>query len=99
MATGSITWKLGGTPTPESLQVVGDQYSQLFSGQHDAIFAPDGSLTVHDDGTEANRPPRAVRFTIDTATATATEVEQVTDPRSSRPPVVAAHRNWPEGTG
>ncbi len=86
MATGDITWKLGGTPTPESLSVVGDQYldtgGQLFSGQHYARLQPDGSLTLHDNGSRANRPPRALRFTIDTSTNTATEVEQVTDPHA-----------------
>jgi len=82
MATGTVTWKLGGTATAESLSVVGDQYAQLFSGQHDALIAADGSLTVHDDGTGLNRPPRALRFTIDTATKTATEVEHITDHRA-----------------
>ena len=87
MATGAITWKLGGAPTPESLTVVGDQYvsggGQLLSGQHYARLQPDGSLTVHDNGTRANRPPRALRFTINTSNNTATEVEQVTDSRAS----------------
>ena len=82
MATGAITWKLGGTTTPQSLTVIGDKYSQLFSGQHDALLTSDGSLTVHDDGTNAGRPPRALRFVINTTTHTATEVEQVTDPRA-----------------
>ncbi len=97
IATGAITWKLGGTATPESLNVVGDQYSQLFSGQHDAMFAPDGSLTVHDDGTGVNRPPRAVRFTIDTATDTATEVEQVTDPRAESSACCGSAEKLPGG--
>ena len=87
MATGALTWKLGGSPEPESLGVVGDQYvaagGQLFSGQHYARLTADGSLTVHDNGTRANRAPRAVRFTIDTSTNTATEVEQVSDPRAT----------------
>ncbi len=83
MATGAITWKLGGSTTPQSLNVVGDQYAQLFSGQHFARLQPDGSLTVHDNGTRANRQPCALRFTIDTSTNTATEVEQVTDSRTS----------------
>jgi hypothetical protein len=87
MATGAITWKLGGSPTPESLTVAGDQYvnagGQLFSGQHYARLQPDGSLTVHDNGTRANRLPRAVRFTINTSNSTATEVEQVTDSRTT----------------
>ncbi len=89
MATGDLTWKLGGTAEPESLTVSGDQYldagGQLFSGQHDARLLPDGSLTVHDNGSRANRPPRALRFTIDTSTDTATEVEQVTDARVTAP--------------
>ena len=87
MATGALTWKLGGSPEPESLTVTGDQYlnsgGQLFSGQHYARFAPDGSLTVSDNGTRANRAPRAVRFVLDTSTSSATEVEQVTDPRAT----------------
>jgi len=85
MTTGDLTWKLGGSPEPESLSVVGDQYldagGQLFSGQHYARIAPDGSLTVHDNGTRASRAPRALDFNIDTATDTATEVQQVTDSR------------------
>ncbi len=86
MATGAITWKLGGSTTPQSLNVVGDQNAQLFSGQHFPRLQPDGSLTVHDNGTRANRQPRALRFTIDTSTNTATEVEQVTDPRTTPSP-------------
>ena len=82
MATGAITWKLGGTPTAQNLTVVGDSKADLFSGQHDARIFPDGSLTVFDDGTGAHRPPRAVRFIINTETHTATEVEQVTDPQA-----------------
>ena len=87
MTTGAITWKLGGSPEPESLNVVGDQYlaggGQLFSGQHFARLAPDGSLTVSDNGTLASRSPRGLDFTIDTFTNTATEVAQITDPRST----------------
>ena len=82
MATGAITWKLGGSITPRSLTVIGDSHAELFSGQHDARIAPDGSLTVYDDGTNANRPPRALRFVINTVAHTATEVEQVTDPQA-----------------
>ena len=86
MATGAITWKLGGSAEPESLNVVGDQYVDAGSallGPAYARLAADGSLTVHDDGTSANRAPRALRFAIDTSTNTATEVEQMTDPRAT----------------
>ncbi len=90
MATGDITWKLGGTPTPQSLTVVGDQYldagGQLFSGQHDARIQPDGTLTLHDNGSRAGRAPRALQFSIDTTSNTATELQQVTDSRVSASP-------------
>src|SRR5439155_7913841 len=33
-----------------------------------------------DNGTQSNRPPRAVRYSIDTTARTATLVENVTDP-------------------
>jgi hypothetical protein len=89
MTTGNVTWKLGGSTTPESLTVSGDQYlsggGQLFSGQHYARLLPDGSLSIHDNGSRANRPPRAVRFTINTSNMTAQEVEQVTDSRETAP--------------
>jgi len=87
MATGVVTWKLGGSLTPESLTVSGDPYvdagGQLFSGQHYARLLPDGSLTVHDNGFLANRQPRAVHFTIDPNAMTATEIGQVSDPRTA----------------
>jgi Arylsulfotransferase (ASST) len=86
MRTGAILWKLGGTPTAQSLTVAGDQYAAsnpdaLFSGQHEARILPDGTLTVQDNGTQPLRPVRALRFSIDPATRTATEIAQVTDSR------------------
>jgi Arylsulfotransferase (ASST) len=83
MATGAITWKLGGSATAQSLTVIGNTYSQVFSAQHDAKIAPDGSLTVYDDATLGGGLPRAVRFVIDTTANTATVVEQVTDPSAN----------------
>jgi hypothetical protein len=77
-ATGNILWKLGGTPTPQSLQFVGDTYGNI-SGQHDARMLPDGTLTVHDNGSGAGRAPRAVRYSINTTSNTATMVEHITD--------------------
>ena len=78
--SGAVLWKIGGTPTPESLSVVGNTYPQVFSGQHDARRLSDGSITVHDDATqEAGHPARALRFTIDATAKTATVAEQVTD--------------------
>ncbi len=80
--TGAIVWKLGGSQTPQSLTVVGDQYPAVFSGQHYARLLSDGSLTVHDNGTRANRLPRALQFTIDTSAHTATVTRQMTDSRT-----------------
>ena len=80
--TKSIDWKLGGTTTDKSLTVVGDDdYAPLhFAGQHDARRLADGTITLHDNQTVDQRPPRAVRFRIDEAARTATRVESLTDP-------------------
>ncbi|HLJ54289.1 MAG TPA: arylsulfotransferase family protein [Chthonomonadaceae bacterium] len=77
-ATGNIVWKLGGVPRAESLAFVGDSFGN-FGGQHDARILTDETLTVHDNGTQQGRPPRAARYRIDTAARTATLIEQVTD--------------------
>ena len=80
-ATGQILWKLGGTPTAQSLTVVGDPYgADPLGGQHDVRVLPDGTITVFDDGTFLGRPPRAVHYRIDAAAHTATWLGQITDP-------------------
>lgn len=62
---GEISWKLGGTATPERLKVRGDALSpKTFGGQHDARVLEDGSVTVFDNGSGQGRAPRAVRFAI-----------------------------------
>jgi hypothetical protein len=81
---GSIAWKLGGTQTPESLTPVGDPFgAALFGGQHDARMLADGTLTVHDNGSGRGRPPRSVRYALDTAARTATLLEEVVDVRAT----------------
>ena len=83
-ADGSIVWKLGGTPRPESLTVIGDSAgpNDTFRGQHDPRVLSDGTLTVHDNGFHPGDPrtPRAVRYAIDPIALTATLVEQINDP-------------------
>ena len=49
-------------------------------GQHDARILGDGTLTVHDNGTNKARAPRAVRHEIDESASTATLLESVSDP-------------------
>jgi hypothetical protein len=78
-ATGNIVWKLGGSQRAESLTFANDPIGK-FGGMHDARRLPDGTIALHDNGTDQGRPPRAVRYQIDTAARTATLIEQVTDP-------------------
>ena len=90
--TGEIVWKLGGTQRPESLKVVGDFVFDSFGlgGAHDVRVLHDGTVTMHDNGgtndnvtnPDPNRQPRAVRYSIDTASKTATLLEEITDPRA-----------------
>jgi hypothetical protein len=87
MATGAITWKLGGTPTPESLKWVGGNAHEPagFSGQHFARLAPNGDLTLQDNGTRDGRPVRALEFKVDGTNMTATLKAQVEDSRNPAP--------------
>ncbi|MBK5233194.1 MAG: aryl-sulfate sulfotransferase [Thermoleophilia bacterium] len=99
--TGDIEWKLGGTPTPESLTVVDDPYAGTgypLGGQHDARVLADGTVTVHDNGSGLERPPRAVRYEIDEAAHTATLVESVSDPEITSSACCGSVRRSPSGS-
>lgn len=62
---GGVVWKLGGTERSESLDLQGSTVGpDPMSGNHDARILPNGDLTVHDNGTRLNRPPRMARFEI-----------------------------------
>jgi hypothetical protein len=76
---GHVEWKLGGTTTPQSLTVSQDIYATPFGGQHDVRRLGDGTVTVYDNGTRLNRPPRAVRFRINLAGKAATRLESLSD--------------------
>jgi hypothetical protein len=80
MSDGRIRWKLGGTKTSRSLRVVGDRANYPLGGQHDARAWGD-SVTIFDNGTDLNRPPRVVRFEIDTKRRRAILREKLRDPR------------------
>lgn len=101
-STGAIDWKLGGTPRAESLTVVGDTRPtaigvQRLSGQHDVRIWPDGTVSVHDNGTIATRPPYIMRYSIDTTNATATVVEAISDARVSYSPYTGSARRTANG--
>jgi hypothetical protein len=79
--TGQVVWKLGGTQTPQSLEVVGDARGDYpFGGQHDARVLPDGTITIFDNSTGLADPARVVRYRIDEQARTATLVEEILDP-------------------
>lgn len=99
--SGAITWRLGGVPRPESLAPIGDpdMAGGGFAGQHDARILPDGTLTVHDNGTRGGRPPRAVRYRLNLPGRTATLMEDVRDSAVTSSPCCGSARrlaggNW-----
>ena len=81
-ADGGVDWKLGGSGRAESLDFRAGTFGAAdLGGQHQARRLPDGTITLHDNGTGKGRPPRALRFTVDPLARTATVIERVTDPR------------------
>jgi hypothetical protein len=78
--TGRIVWKLGGTQTPESLDVRGAGEVPL-NGQHDVNVRRDGTITVFDNDTTLGEPPRGLRFEVDEQRGVARVVDEITDSR------------------
>ncbi|MCB0858609.1 MAG: aryl-sulfate sulfotransferase [Solirubrobacterales bacterium] len=79
-STGEIIWKLGGTPTDESLEVLNDPLGEYpFGGQHDARVDKNGILSVFDNGSFLKRAPRVVSYRINQGAGTATLVSSFRD--------------------
>jgi len=103
-STGAIDWKIGGTPRAESLTVVGDlrptaigTNGQPLNGQHDVRRWPDGTVSVHDNGTNAGRPPSVIRYQLDTTNRTATVVQELHDDRMTTSGCCGSARLLPGG--
>ncbi len=79
-STGEVAWKLGGSPTPESLRAIGDPAHKLLGGQHDARIATDGRLSVYDNGKDRPRRPRVVFYRLDPEAGEAVYLGQLNDP-------------------
>lgn len=80
--TGEIVWKLGGTQTPESLEIRGDPLGHHPLGaQHDARFLADGTISIYDNRSALPEPARVVRFRVNEATRTARLVQAFGDGR------------------
>jgi hypothetical protein len=69
---GRILWKLGGTKRPESLKVRRDPLAAApLDAQHDARLHPDGTVSIHDNGSFGHdRLPRVVRYRVEGRAAT-----------------------------
>jgi hypothetical protein len=97
--TGDVVWKLGGTPTPESLTVQGGPHpANPLGGQHYARYHDNGTLTAFDNGWEQNRAPRGVRFQIDEDAGTATFLEAKGDPDVPSAVCCGSARRSPSGS-
>jgi hypothetical protein len=94
--SGDVVWKLGGTQTSRSLSILGDDVSD-FGGQHDVRALPDGTITLHDNGTDLGRAARALRFRIDPQRMTATLVERIAGPAAIDSPCCGSARKLPGG--
>ena len=83
--SGEILWKLGGTPTAQSLQVIGDPYGDYpLGGPHDARVLPDGTVSIYDNRIDLPGLPRVVRYRINPAAGTARLVDAFSDPAVKR---------------
>jgi hypothetical protein len=97
--SGEIIWKLGGTETPQSLEVLNDPHGDYpLGGQHDVRVLADGSVTVFDNRTGlADATPSAERFRIDQRAGTAKLVESIGDERVKSAFCCGSARRLPSG--
>ena len=96
--TGAVVWKLGGTRTARSLKILDDPYGKAnFGGQHDARVPGPNRVTMFDNGSLRDRPPRAVEYRIDRTKRTARLVNAVELGRIERSTCCGGARRLPGG--
>jgi hypothetical protein len=95
--TGRIVWKLGGIHTSKSLTVLNDTESYHLGGQHDPRITSDGTISVFDNRTGLNDPPRVTRWRINEQAKTARLVESFEDPTATASPCCGSARKLPSG--
>jgi hypothetical protein len=78
-STGEIVWKIGGSKTADSLQILGDPAHKLLGGQHDVRIADDGRLSIYDNGKDRPRRPRVVFYRLEPEQGRARYLGQLND--------------------
>lgn len=96
-STGEIAWKIGGSKTADSLQIVGDPASKLLGGQHDARIAADGSLSIYDNGKDRPRRPRVVFYRLEPKQGRARYLGQLNDSEVKTSHCCGSARELPGG--
>lgn len=96
-STGEIVWKLGGTETGKSLEVVGDPATKTLGGQHDARVDRHGRLTIFDNGKDRPRLPRVVFYRLDLERGRAIYRGQLNDPEVTESHCCGSARELPGG--
>jgi len=83
--TGEVLWTFGGVKTPKSLEIKGDDPHADYpiGGQHDARITNGNVLSIHDNGTHLDRPPRILRYRLDLENRTATFIGELSDPEAA----------------
>jgi Arylsulfotransferase (ASST) len=79
--SGKVLWKLGGAHTSRSLKIRGGLDPARFGGNHDARVLDGGRIvTLYDNQSLYDRPPRALAFRIDRKKRTATLISEIRFP-------------------
>ena len=105
-SSGEILWKLGGTPTDDSLRILGDPHGDYpLGGPHDIRALPGGTVSIYDNRIDLPGLPRVVRYRVDSEAGTARLVQSFSDPAVKRSYCCGSARllgntgNWVVGWG